>query len=117
MVFYFYITFRQMAKEIKGVKVSKMLLIGYIVVSALFIIMSIVGYLQNAVYNVWVQNWVANAINGVMQKAVDPKCEAFSLFSGDAEVALVNVQCLQQQAPAQNQAPVQAEAPVEEAAQ
>ncbi len=95
-----------MVAEKKGLKISKGLLIGYIVVSALFIIMSMVGYMQNSVYNVWVQNWVATAINQVMQKAVDPKCEAFSLFSGETEVGLVNVKCLQQtaeQAPAQGQ--------------
>jgi len=85
-----------MVTKTKGVNVSKSLLIAYIVVSALFILMSMVSYMKNAVYNVWVQNWVATAINGVMQKAVNPKCEAFTLFSGKTEVGLVNIKCLQQ---------------------
>jgi len=31
-----------------------------------------------------------------MQKAVNPKCEAFTLFSGKTEVGLINIKCLQQ---------------------
>ena len=85
-----------MVTKAKGVNVSKTLLIAYIVVSALFIVMSMVSYMKNAVYNVWVQNWVATAINWVMQKAVNPKCEAFTLFSGKTEVGLINIKCLQQ---------------------
>ena len=87
----------------KEIDVRKALIVSYIVVSALFIVLSMVSYLKVSVYNVWVQNWVETAITQVMQKAVDPKCEAFSVFSGEAEVGLVNIKCLQQQAPDQAQ--------------
>ncbi len=80
----------------KGVKINSLLLKSYLVLSALFIVMSGVSYMKNVVYNVGVQNGVATAINGVMQKAVNPKCEAFTLFSGKTEVGLVNIKCLQQ---------------------
>ena len=83
-------------------KVGKMILVWYLIFSVIFILVATVNQIKWTVYNIWVQDWVENAIGGIMSKAEDKECKAFTLFSGNAEVGLVNVKCLQQ-APVQNQ--------------
>lgn len=93
-------------EEPKKITVQKLLLISYIVLSALFIIIVWFNYLKYSVYSSWYDNWVANTINSIISKA-NEKCEAFTVYSWNNKVWLVNVTCLQKQDWQTNNIPTQ----------
>lgn len=84
---------------VKKTNTWKIILVTYVVLSALFIIISIFVYLRNGVY----QAWIFNAYNTVVQKA-NSSCDVFSISNWTNQVNLINVACLQQQAPVDGEA-------------
>lgn len=86
---------------------KKFILPAYIVFSILFILLTIYMYLQWVVYNsgvsAWGQQWLAAgqeqwytvAIQEMMAK-VSENCEPIALTSGEVQVDIINVACLQQ---------------------
>ena len=85
--------------------IKKYVLVWYLILSALFIAFSVFNYIKFSVYSVGVQNGATQAVNSVINQALNTKCSSFSVSSWNTEVALINIKCLQQ-APIE-QAPVE----------
>lgn len=78
----------------KEYKVTKVLLISYIVLSVIYISISIFENTKQFIYNVWVQQWQEFTVNSIINQALNKECKSFRLFSWEVAVDLVNVKCL-----------------------
>ena len=91
----------------------KFLLPGYIIFSALFILFTLYNALWSVVYQSglqagvaeWQQQWYEIGMQEILQTAGN-SCETITIGGGDQQVGLVNIACLQQQAPAEASAPI-----------
>ncbi len=90
-------TTREEAKKPAGWK--KMLLPGYLLFSAIFIIYSLYTYFGGVVYQAGVNQGISSAVVQLMQQT-GSKCEPVALTAGDQQVDVINIACLQQQDPA-----------------
>ncbi len=79
--------------DIKRIDVKKVLMTVLIVVLAGYVFwdisLRIVNHFQLQGYTV--------AVNEMMRQAKNENCEPFSIFAGEDEVHLINIDCLQQQ--------------------
>ena len=74
---------------------KKFILPGYIVLSALFILVTLYTYFQWVVYRSGVATWEQQAVQTIMTR-VSQKCEAIALTLGESQVDIVNAACVQQ---------------------
>lgn len=74
---------------------KKIILWVYIVLSALFILITIYNNTRQYIYMAGIQNGQINAVNGVIEQALNEECKAFRVYSWEKAVELVNIQCLQ----------------------
>ena len=92
---------------------KKLLLPGYIIFSAIFIVYSLYTYFGGVVYQAWVNQWINSAVVRLMQQAGSQCEQPVSLTAWGQQVDVINVACLQQPQ-SQVQAPAPEPAPVEE---
>lgn len=101
---------------------KKMIIPWYIIFSMIFIIVTLYYYFVSFVYQSWVvdggQQWLETwqwqwyrlAIEELTQKVTE-KCEPVAITINEKQVDIINVACLQDQAPAP-QAAIESDAPI-----
>lgn len=81
-----------MSEKDKSLNYKKIITATWIIISIIYISFDIFNKFIFWMYN----NWYRNAVNSIIEQAVNKECKSFTVYNEKEKVDLVSVACLQQ---------------------